>query len=159
MFRLQLVPYGLLTLLLIRFLNKDIKNWTRFHFFKRKLTTEKGEFVLNIEVTNLEEKERRLANYLETSTTEEVINEVQTYIPSLCIQSHIFYKLNQLKLHHSVKNTLIYYVLATNKKALATQKLLKLASLCIKHNINSAQSAIHFFKKYYVIRSKMVEEY
>ena len=68
MFRLQLVPYGLLTLLLIRFLNKDINNWTRFHFFKRKLTTEKGEIILNIEVTNLEEKERRLANYLETST-------------------------------------------------------------------------------------------
>ena len=36
---------------------------------------------MNIEVTNLEEKERRLANYLETSTTEEVINEVQKIYP------------------------------------------------------------------------------
>jgi replication initiation and membrane attachment protein DnaB len=118
----------------------------------------KGEGILNIEATILEEKERRLANYLETSTTEEVLNEVQKHIPTLCNQSHIFYKLNQFKLPNSVKNTLIYYGLATNKKVLAAQNLFKLANLCTKHNINSAQSAIHFFKKYDVIRSKMVEE-
>lgn len=106
----------------------------------------------------LEEKERKLANYLETSSTEEVLIEVQKHIPSLRTQTHIFSKLNQLKLPHSVKNTLIYYVLATNRKVLATQKLLKLASLCKKHDINSAQAAIHFFKKYYTMRSQMAEE-
>ena len=105
------------------------------------------------ESTVIKEKERKLANYLETSTTEEVLNEVQQHIPSLRSQTHIFYKLNQFTIPHSVKNTLIYYLLATNKKALATQKMLKLAYLCSKHNINSAIAAIQFFKKYNVIRS------
>ncbi|WP_428911470.1 hypothetical protein [Niallia sp. Krafla_26] len=109
--------------------------------------------------TIIEEKERKLAHYLEASTTEEVLIEVQQHFPSLRTQSHILYKLNQLTLPHSVKNTLIYYVVATNKKALATQKLFKLASLCKKHNINSAKAAIDFFKKYNVLRSQMVEEY
>ncbi|WP_338472244.1 hypothetical protein R4Z10_05730 [Niallia sp. XMNu-256] len=113
---------------------------------------------MHLETIVLEEKERKLANYLESSTTEEVFIEVQKHIPSLRTQSHAFYKLNQLKLPQSVKNTLIYYVLATSKKRLGTQKLLKLASLCKKHNINSAQAAIKFFKKYYVIRSQMVED-
>ena len=118
-----------------------------------------GEDLMLNNLTILEEKERNLANYLETSSTEDILIEVQIHIPSLRTQSHIFYKLNRLKLPNSVKNTLIYYILATNKKTLATQKLLKLASLCKKHNINSAQAAIHFFKKYYVLQSRMVEAF
>lgn len=112
-----------------------------------------------VDTNIIEEKERKLANYLETSSTEEVLIEVQKHIPSLRTKFDVFYKLNQLKLPHSVINTLIYYVLVTNKKALAGHHLFNLANLCKKNNINSAQAAISFIKKYNVLRSKIVQGY
>ncbi|KAA9028425.1 replication initiation and membrane attachment family protein [Niallia endozanthoxylica] len=101
------------------------------------------------ETVIIEEKERKLAEFLETNTTEDVLMEVQEYIPSLHPQSKVIRKLKEMKLPQPVINTLIYFVLATNKQTVAMNKLMTLADLCRKNNINSAQSAITFFKQYY----------
>jgi replication initiation and membrane attachment protein DnaB len=106
---------------------------------------------MNDDTNILEEKERKLARFFETYTTEEVLKEAQEYIPSLHSHSDILHKLNDMKLPQPVINTLIYYVLATNKHKLVTYKLLVLADLCRKFNIKDAQAAITFFKQYYHI--------
>jgi replication initiation and membrane attachment protein DnaB len=108
----------------------------------------KGEKKMYDMTIILEEKERKLAHYLEASTTEEVLIEVQKHIPAFHSQLNIFKKLKDMKLPHSVINTLIYYVLATKKK-LVPNKLLKLADLCRKYNIKTSQAAITFFKHYH----------
>lgn len=99
----------------------------------------------------IEEKERKLAEFLEANTTEDVLMEVQEYIPSLHPKSKVISKLKEMKLPQPVINTLIYFVLATNKQTFATTKLMTLADLCRKNNISSAQSAITFFKQYYYV--------
>lgn len=104
---------------------------------------------MNDDTNILEEKERKLARYLEAYTTEEVLKEAQKHIPSLHSHSNIIRKLNEMKLPHPVINTLIYYVLATNKQKFVTYKLLALADLCRKFNVKNAQEAITFFKQYY----------
>ncbi len=109
--------------------------------------------MLDEETIILKEKERKLTRYLETHTTEEVIKEVQECNPSLCIHSDIFRKLNKMRLTQPVLNTLIFYVLATNKQKLVTDKLLLLGDLCKKFNIKNAQAAITFFKQYYSFNS------
>lgn len=101
----------------------------------------------------LKEKERKLTQYLETHTTEEVIKEVQDCNPSICFHSDILCKLNKMKLTQPVLNTLIFYVLATDKQKLVADKLLFLGDLCRKFNIKNAQAAITFFKKYYSFNS------
>jgi replication initiation and membrane attachment protein DnaB len=98
---------------------------------------------------NIEEKERKLARYLETHSTEEVIKEVQECNPTLYVHSDILCKLNKMKLTQPVLNTLIFYVLVTNKQKLVTYKLFALGDLCRKFNIKNAHSAINFFKQYY----------
>ncbi|WP_071394032.1 replication initiation and membrane attachment family protein [Bacillus tuaregi] len=108
----------------------------------------------------LEEKERKLAEFLEANTTEEVLMEVQEYVPSLTPQSKVIQKLKEMKLPQPVINTLIYFVLATNKQSLATAKLMALADLCRKYNISNAQSAITFFKQYYhVFQNQISQQY
>ncbi len=98
--------------------------------------------------TILEEKERKLAHYLEASTTEEVLIEVQKHVPAIHSQLNMISNLIDMKLPHSVINTLIYYVLATKKK-LAANILFKLADLCRRYNIKTSQAAITFFKQYH----------
>lgn len=97
----------------------------------------------------MKEKERRLVRYFEAYTTEEVLKDAQKYLPSLCSHLDIIRKLNEMKISQPVINTLIYYVLATNKQKFVTDKLLNLANLCRKFNIKNAQAAITFFKQYY----------
>ncbi|MFC3882450.1 hypothetical protein ACFOU2_02600 [Bacillus songklensis] len=106
----------------------------------------------------LDEKERKLARYLEEYTTEEVLKEAQEYIPSLRSHSDILRKLSEKKLPQSVINTLIYYVLATNNEQPVTYKLLTLAGLCRKFNIKNAQAAITFFKQYYSYHTQIRQE-
>jgi replication initiation and membrane attachment protein DnaB len=98
----------------------------------------------------LNEKERILTNYLEKYTTDEVLTEVQKYIPFLRSYSHILRNLRKMRIPHSVINTLIYYVLATNNQQ--PSQLLKLAALCRKFNIKNAHAAIAFLKKYYIFQ-------
>jgi replication initiation and membrane attachment protein DnaB len=97
----------------------------------------------------LEEKERKLALYLETHTTEEIMNEVQECNPSLRPHSDLLYHLKKMRLPQSVLNTLIFYVIATNQHKLVTNKLLFLGDLCRKCNIKNAYAAITFVKQYY----------
>ncbi|WP_394235122.1 hypothetical protein [Niallia oryzisoli] len=99
----------------------------------------------------LEEKERMLAEFLESNSTEDVLMEVKEYVPSLNPESKIIRTLNEMKLPQPVVNTLIYFVLATSKQTIATNKLMTLADLCRKNNIKNAQSAITFFKQYYYV--------
>ena len=99
--------------------------------------------------STLKEKERKLTRYLETNTTEEIINEMQECNPSLRIQSDILYRLKQTMLTQPVLNTIIFYVFATNKHKLLKDNLLFLGDLCKKFNIKSAQAAITLFKQYY----------
>jgi replication initiation and membrane attachment protein DnaB len=106
----------------------------------------------------LEAKERKLARYLEAYSTEEVLKEVQEYIPSLSTHPDILRKLSEMKLPPPVINTLIYYALATNKQKFGTYKLLALADLCIKFNIRNAQVAITFFKQYYSYHTQISQE-
>lgn len=97
----------------------------------------------------IKEKERKLTQYLETHTTEEVIKEVQYCNPSLRFHSDILRMLKKMKLTQPVLNTLIFYVLVTNKQKLVIDKLLVLGDLCRKLNIKNAHSAVIFFKQYY----------
>ncbi|MBA9025571.1 hypothetical protein [Peribacillus huizhouensis] len=106
----------------------------------------------------LEAKERKLARFLEAHSTEEVFNEIQEYMPSIRSRSDILRKLNEMKLPPSVIKTLIYYVLATNKQKFVTYKLLALANLCKKLNIQDAQGAITFFKQYYSYHTQIIQE-
>jgi len=101
------------------------------------------------DTTILEEKERTLAQYLESITTDELLKEVQAHTPSIRPHSNIHGKLTEMKLPQPVKNTLIYYVLATTKHKFVTYKLLVLSDLCRKFNIKNSQEAITFFKQYY----------
>jgi replication initiation and membrane attachment protein DnaB len=98
---------------------------------------------------SLEEKERKLALFLEAYTTEELMIEVQAYYPSFRSHSDILHKLGKMELSSSVQNTLILYALATNKQNRFTHTVLALANLCKKLNIKSARAAIMFFKQYY----------
>jgi replication initiation and membrane attachment protein DnaB len=104
---------------------------------------------MNCDTSFLDEKERKLARYLEEHTTEEVLKEAEEYIPSLRSHSDIFRKLSEMNIPQSVINTIIYYVLATNNQQLVTYQLLMLADLCRKCKIKNAQAAIAFFKQYY----------
>ncbi len=99
--------------------------------------------------STLKEKEKKLTRYLETNTTEEIINEMQECNPSLCIQSDILCRLKKMMLTQPVLNTIIFYVFATNKHKLLKDNLLFLGDLCKKFNIKSAQAAITLFKQYY----------
>ena len=105
----------------------------------------------------LEEKERKLVLYLETHTTEEIMKEVQECNPSLRSHSDILYNLKKMKLRQSVLNTLIFYVLATNKQKLVTNKLLLLGDLCRRFNIKNAHAAITFFKQYYSFNNHITQ--
>ncbi|MFJ5621538.1 hypothetical protein ACIQD3_02180 [Peribacillus loiseleuriae] len=106
----------------------------------------------------LEEKERKLARFMEAQSTEEVFKEVQEYVPSLRSRSDILRKLSEMKLPPPVIKTLIYYVLATDKQKFVTDKLLALANLCRKLNIQDAQEAITFFKQYYSFHTQISQE-
>ena len=108
--------------------------------------------------TLAEEKESKLAQYLEEYATEEVIREVQESHSSLLSDTDDFYKLKESKLPQSVINTLIFYILATNKQKLETYKLSTLAGLCQKLNIRNAQEAITFLKQYYSYRTHIGQE-
>jgi replication initiation and membrane attachment protein DnaB len=110
---------------------------------------------MDTETSLLEEKERKLADYLESSTTEDVLIEVAHRFPSTCKQWSVFQKLNEIKLPNPVKNTLIFYTLVTSKKSITLKKILDLAGLCKKYNIKTAQSAITFFKQYYSFHTKI----
>ncbi|MCM3677272.1 MULTISPECIES: hypothetical protein [Peribacillus] len=105
----------------------------------------------------LEAKEKKLARFLEVYSTEEVLKEAKEYIPSLP-HSDILRKLSEIKLPHPVINTLIYYVLATNKQKFVTYTLLALADLCRKFNLKDAQAAITFFKQYYSYHTQISQE-
>lgn len=98
---------------------------------------------------SLAEKERKLAQFLESHTIEELMIKVHAYCPSLRSHSDILHRLSKMELSPAVQNTLILYSLATNKQNLLTHKVLVLANLCRKLNIKSAQAAIMFFKQYY----------
>ena len=104
----------------------------------------------------LEEKERKLVLYLETHTTEEIMRSTECN-PSLRSHSDILYNLKKMKLRQSVLNTLIFYVLATNKQKLVTNKLLLLGDLCRRFNIKNAHAAITFFKQYYSFNNHITQ--
>ncbi|WP_078410688.1 replication initiation and membrane attachment family protein [Priestia abyssalis] len=106
----------------------------------------------------LEEKERKLVQYLESCTTEEILKEAQEYTPSLRSHSSLLRKLSEMKLPQPVVNTLIYYTLATNDQKPVAYKLLTLAALCRKLNIKNAQTAITFFKLYYSRHTQISQE-
>jgi replication initiation and membrane attachment protein DnaB len=107
------------------------------------------EMNMQNDTISLEEKERKLAQFLEAHTTEDLMIKVQTYYPSFRSHSDILHKLSKMELSSSVQNTLILYSLATNKQNRLTHKVLGLANLCKKLNIKSAHAAIMFFKQYY----------
>ncbi|MGG2089340.1 hypothetical protein ABFY59_20415 [Priestia aryabhattai] len=89
-------------------------------------------------------KERKLARYLETYTTEQILNEAGMS------SSAALYELKKISLPRAVANTIVYYVLATNNQKLVMYKLLMLAGVCKKLGIQDAHAALTFIKKYYV---------
>ncbi|MBE2977118.1 hypothetical protein [Priestia megaterium] len=90
------------------------------------------------------DKERKLARYLETYTTEQILTEAGMS------SSTALYELKKIRLPRAVANTIVYYVLATNNQKLVMYKLLMLAGVCKKLGIQDAQAALTFIKKYYV---------
>lgn len=98
----------------------------------------------------LKEKEKRLVQYLEVYSTEEILQEVEKYLPTPQINSEIINKLNEIDIPQPVVNTLIIYDLTINKDEPLSNKTLKYAELCKKSNISNAQDAISFFKQYHI---------
>lgn len=101
-------------------------------------------------VSMLKEKEKRLVHYLEVYSTEEILKEVEKYLPSPYVNSEIIDKLNEINIPEPVINTLIIYDLTINKDEPLSNKTLKYAELCKKSNISNAQDAISFFKQYHI---------
>lgn len=98
----------------------------------------------------LKEKEKRLVQYLEVYSTEEILEEVKKYLSAPQVNSEIIDKLNEINIPQPVINTLIIYDLTINKDEPLSTRTLKYAELCKKSNISSAQDAISFFKQYHV---------
>ena len=98
----------------------------------------------------LNEKERKLVEYFETYTTEEIIQEVQQYLPSLHSHPDTIHTLNKMNLPQPVQNTLIFYVFFANQQTLTSHQLFVLADLFRKLDINNAHDAFIFFKQYYL---------